>query len=52
MSLLSVFSGFDGTPESFVAAISGANRVEVAASKFVHVYSTLNKVIHRFRKYY
>ena len=45
------FSGFDGSKESFIAAISDANRVEVEAGKFVHVYTTLNKLIHRFKKY-
>ena len=45
------FSGFDGSKESFIAAISDANRVEVEAGKFVHVYTTLNKQIHRFKKY-
>ena len=46
------FKDFDGTPESFVMAISAANRFEIEAGKFVHVYSTLNKFIHRFRKFH
>ncbi len=46
------FNGYDGSPESFIAAITDANRYEIAASKFVHVYSTLNKFVQKFRNFH
>lgn len=42
------FPEFDGTPAGFKAALAEANLVEHPAGKFVHVYSTLNKVRRRF----
>lgn len=42
------FPEFDGTPEGFKQALAEANLVEHPAGKFVHVYSTLNKVRRKF----
>lgn len=40
---------FDGTPEGFRAALAEARLVEAPAGAFVHFYTTLNKVVRRFR---
>ena len=39
---------FDGTPEGFKAALRDARLVEHPAGRFVHVYTTLNKLRRRF----
>ncbi len=39
---------FDGTPEGFKEALREARLVERPAGRFVHVYTTLNKLRHRF----
>ena len=41
---------FDGTPEGFRQALTEARLVAVPAGAFVHVYTTLNKLVRRFRK--
>jgi hypothetical protein len=42
------FPEFDGTPEGFKQALTEATLVEHPAGKFVHIYSTLNKVRRKF----
>ena len=42
------FPEFDGTPEGFKQALGEATFTEHPAGKFVHVYSTLNKVRRKF----
>ena len=44
------FPDFDGTPEGFRAALGEARLVEAPAGAFVHVYTTLNKLVRRFRR--
>ncbi|MCI0779493.1 MAG: hypothetical protein J4N32_05725, partial [Chloroflexi bacterium] len=39
---------FDGTPQGFKEALREARLVERPAGRFVHVYTTLNKLRHRF----
>ena len=39
---------FDGTPQGFIAALEEARLVEQRASPAVHLYSTLNKLRHKF----
>ena len=42
------FPEFDGTPEGFKQALMEASLVEHPSGRFVHVYSTLNKVRRKF----
>lgn len=44
------FPEFDGTPEGFRQALAEATLTEVSAGSFVHVYTTLNKLVRRVRK--
>ena len=44
------FPEFDGTPAEFKRALMEASLVETPAGTFVHVYTTLNKLIRRIRK--
>ena len=39
---------FDGTPEGFKKALKEARLVERRANPIVHLYSTLNKLRHKF----
>ncbi len=41
---------FDGTPDGFRRALAEATLTETPASAFVHVYTTLNKLVRRVRK--
>jgi predicted metal-dependent phosphoesterase TrpH len=42
------FPEFDGTPEGFKSALAEATLTEIPAGKFVHVYSTVNKLRRKF----
>ena len=44
------FPEFDGTPEGFRQALAEATLTESPAGSFVHVYTTLNKLVRRVRK--
>lgn len=44
------FPEFDGTPEGFRQALAEAVLTESPAGSFVHVYTTLNKLVRRVRK--
>ena len=44
------FPEFDGTPEGFRRALAEAVLTETPAGSFVHVYTTLNKLVRRVRK--
>ena len=44
------FPEFDGSPEGFRQALAEATLTESPAGSFVHVYTTLNKLIRRVRK--
>ncbi|MCY4582013.1 MAG: PHP domain-containing protein [Chloroflexi bacterium] len=49
-STFTEFPEFDGTPEGFRQALTEAALTESPASAFVHVYTTLNKLVRRVRK--
>jgi predicted metal-dependent phosphoesterase TrpH len=42
------FPVFDGTPQDFKRALAEATLTEIPAGKFVHVYSTVNKLRRKF----
>ena len=44
------FQDFDGTPEGFRQALAEAMLTESPAGAFVHIYTTLNKLVRRVRK--
>ncbi len=44
------FPEFDGSPEGFLQALAQARLTESPAGAFVHVYTTLNKLVRRFRR--